>query len=106
MTDERQIVAEGLSAMAVTFFEMGHTKREVRDFLVAQWQRLGSTDGAFEDALLAMRTMPQPLSESPEEIERARPIREALGVAPADDQLNAALAATELLVELADLSKK
>ena len=46
--------------------------------------------------------LPQPPLESAEETERARPMREVLGVQSAGDQLTAALKGREWLVPLAD----
>jgi hypothetical protein len=46
--------------------------------------------------------MPQPFDETPEEIERARPIREMFGLPTAEDELTAALQAREWLTGLAE----
>jgi len=98
--DDRRIIADGLAAIATTSFEMGQSRDAVRACLVDWWERLGSPANAFEDAAVALRQLPQPISERPEEIERRRAVRQQLGVQSADEQLLAAIEASALLGEL------
>jgi hypothetical protein len=46
--------------------------------------------------------LPQPIDETAEEVERARPFRELLGVTDAGNELAAALLGREWLTEVAD----
>ncbi|HEV7949071.1 MAG TPA: hypothetical protein VGP24_04810 [Glaciihabitans sp.] len=98
---ENPVIVEGLAAFAVSMFEMGKDDAGVRDEVIAWWNQFGRPAGLFRVAADAVKELPQPLSESPETIERMRPIREALGVTSADDSLTAALKGRELLERLA-----
>lgn len=97
MTNERRVIADGLAAIAISSFEMGKASEEVAEIIVGHWEQLGSPPGALSAAADAVRSAPQPVSETPERLEATRSIRERLGVQPADDQLLAAIAASELL---------
>jgi hypothetical protein len=102
-SDERQVIVEGIAAYAVTYAEMGATENEAVRMLVAHLLRLAGPDPTIiEDAARAVRSMPQPFDETPEEIERARPIREMFGLPTAEDELTAALQAREWLTGLAE----
>jgi len=95
------ITAEGLAAEATTWFEMGGAADVVRSKLVRRWEALGSPGGAFGAAAEAVSAQPQPIVESVEESERARPMRALVGVTEPEKQLLAALRARELLEDLA-----
>ncbi len=103
MTDtQRRVVAEGIAAMAVTLAEMGATEDEARVKILAMLQQVGPADAEIvREAAACIGQMPQPLNESAEEVERARPIREMLGVTSAEEQLTAALTGREWLEHLA-----
>jgi hypothetical protein len=99
---ERQKLVEGIGAAAVTLAEMGESEGEARSRLVALLNQVGVTDAEIvRDAAAAIGTFPQPIDETLEEIERARPIRESLGVPSAEYELEAALRAREWLQRLA-----
>lgn len=100
-SENDRIIIEGLAAWAESGFAMGWTRERVRDNVLEQWERTGRLPGAFAAAAEAVANGPQPLLESAEETERARPIREMLGVQPAEEILVAALEGRELLKELA-----
>lgn len=99
--NEDPMIVEGMAAIALTAFEMGKDAAGAREDLVAMWQDLGRPTNLFQAAAVSISGMPQPLSESPEVIERMRPIRESFGVTSADASLVAALQGRELLEGLA-----
>lgn len=101
--DRARIIAEGLAASAVTRLEMMPDDVEtVRSQLVEQWRAHGSPTNAFRDAAAAVSTLPQPELEAAETKEKMRPIRQALGVTSAEEQLVAALSALDILNSLAE----
>lgn len=101
--DDRRIV-EGLAATAVAAAEMGESDDAICAQLAAWLTTLRVDDpvAVVRAAAQAVGGMPQPISESAAETERARPIREMLGVQSADEQLVAALRARECLERLAN----
>ena len=106
MSTERVIV-EGLAAMAESHVMMGAPPDQVRGILLLAMERLGVYDPAFlRAAAEVIRRGPQPIDETPEEIEQARPVREMLGVRSAEDDLSAMLTAREVLESLADLLER
>lgn len=101
--DLARIIAEGLAASAVTLLEMMPEDVDtVRSQLVEKWRECGSPANAFRDAAAAVSTLPQPELEPAETKEKMRPIREALGVTSAEEQLNAALGALGILRSLSE----
>jgi hypothetical protein len=96
-----RIIVDGLAAHAISGFEFGTPLEDTRAMLIAKWTQFGAPRGAFAAAAAAIAHFPQPVDETAEELEQARPIRNLLGVTSADDQLLAALRARELLGELA-----
>ena len=107
-SDQRRVVVDGVAAAAIYYAEMGYPEDVARSWLLARLQQVGATDAeVVRDAAESVARQPQPLEESAEETERARPIREMLGVTSAEDQLSAALTAREWLERLAaDLSRE
>lgn len=102
MSDERRTVIEGLAAIATSLAEAGMPEPDAHAQLVAWIERLGVDAATVRAAAAEVARQPQPLEETAEETERARPIREMLGVTSAEDQLIAALRAREWLEQLAD----
>ena len=107
-SDQRRVVVDGVAAAAIYFAEMGYPEDVARGWLLARLQQVGATDAeVVRDAAESVARQPQPVEESAEETERARPIREMLGVTSAEDRLSAALTAREWLERLAaDLSRE
>jgi len=96
-------IAEGFAATAVSMFEVGESRQAASDKLVDMWDAFGQPEDLFRAAAEAVLLAPQPISESAEQIEKMRLIREKLGVQSAEEQLLAAMSARELLLELAQL---
>lgn len=99
--EEWRIAAEGLSAIAISSFEMDPDSGRARESLLLMWEQLGKPEGLFKAASEAVSTSPQPAPETAGQTERARYIREMLGVTSAEKALVAMLSARELLEELA-----
>ena len=99
--DDHTAIVEGLAAIASTLAEMGTSDDEALAQLRAWIVRLNVNAATIRDAATAMSSMPQPLEETAEQTERARPIREMLGVTSAAEELAAALRAREWLEQLA-----
>lgn len=106
VVNERQVITEGLAAFASSFCETGLTDDEVKAGIERQCLalHLDAEDvlTLLREAAEALRHLPQPIYESAEDTERARPIRVMLGVTSAEDQLAATLRAGELLQQMAD----
>jgi hypothetical protein len=107
MTDDvRTTILQGIAAFANGVCEMGATDNEAKTAISSQLSQLfvepGDAPTLLREASDALRCFPQPPVESAEETERARPIREMLGVTSATDQLAATLRACELLRQMAD----
>jgi hypothetical protein len=93
-----QGAVEGLAAMATTIAEMGGSEDDIVKQVGAYMLRIGLATPEDVDAIAdAIARLPQPLNESADEIEKARPIREMLNVISAEDQLIASLRAREAL---------
>lgn len=102
--ERRQIIVEGLAAHAVALAEMGADEADVHARLIAELHRLSVADpvAVLREAAAAVTAGPQPLDETADELERARPIRELLGVTDPAQQLAATLRAREWVQRLAD----
>ncbi len=102
--ERRRIIVEGLAAHAVTLAELGADEADVHRKLIGKLHRLGFTDlpAVLKDAAAAIGAGPQPVDETADERERARPIRDLLGVPDATEQLSATLRAREWVERLAD----
>ncbi len=97
------MIVEGIAAFAISLAEMGTDEEAARSQLVGMMVGVHEIDPELlREAAAAVSAFPQPLDESPEEIERARPIREMLGVRSASEELEAVLRAREWLQRLAD----
>ncbi|MBM7820114.1 hypothetical protein JOE63_002591 [Cellulosimicrobium cellulans] len=99
--EKQQVIADGLSSLAIASLELGESPEAVRAKLLEQWHRLGAPAGAFAAAAVAVGSLPLPPQESAYETEQRRHVRELLGLTSAEDQIAAALAARELLQDLA-----
>lgn len=100
--DQDVVIAQGLAAIATTMFEMGASAEDVRKRMLGEWQRFGEPSEVLRMAADEVAAGPQPLEESANETERARLIRERLGVQSAETQLLAAMDARAVLSQLAD----
>ena len=103
MSDEQlQVVVEGLAATAVTLAERDEREANALGYLRDLAAQVGQrTPPVFRSAAAAITNMPQPPLESADETERARPLRQMLGVQSAEDKLAAALKGREWLLRLA-----
>lgn len=99
-------IVEGMAAFAMTFAQMGDTEEDARAKLVGQMQqlRLDQSDAVrvLRAAADSITRFPQPPDESAERLERARPIREMLGLPEPSDDLAASLRAREWVQRLAN----
>ena len=82
---QRRAIVEGIGATAVTLAEMGNTEEEARQHIVVylvEGLRIDAADlvPVIREAAALIASFPQPLDEPAERLERARPIREMLGV--------------------------
>ncbi len=104
MSDEQQrVVIEGLAVTAVTLAERDERETTALAYLRDLSEQAGGrTAQVFRLAAAAITDMAQPPLESAEETERARPMREMLGVQSVEDQLTAALRGREWLLWLAE----
>ncbi len=103
MPDGLEVVVDGLARTAVTLAERDERDVTALGYLRDLAGQMGAcTSPVFRAAAAAIAELPQPPLESAEETERARPMREVLGVQSAEDQLTAALKGREWLVRLAD----
>lgn len=101
--DDRRVIVEGLGAMAVSLAETGEDEDTARRQLVGMMLQLHETDvEVLREAAEAIASFPQPIDESADELERARPIREMLGVRSASEDLEASLRARDWLERLAN----
>lgn len=101
--DDRRVIVEGLGAMAVSLAETGEDEDTARRQLVGMMLQLHETDvEVLREAAEAISSFPQPIDESTDELERARPIREMLGVRSASEDLEASLRARDWLERLAN----
>lgn len=98
---EWRTAAEGLSAIAITSFEMGSDSDRAREAVLVMWEQLGRPRDLFKAAAETVSHSPQPMPETAGETERTRYIREMLGVTSAEDALISMLSARELLEKLA-----
>jgi hypothetical protein len=81
---------------------LGEDEDTARRQLVGMMLRLYETDvEVLREAAQAISSFPQPIDESADELERARPIREMLGVRSASEDLEASLRARDWLERLA-----
>ena len=101
--DERAIIVEGLAAVAVALAEMGATEAEMQEAL----ERTGALRrprhaAVLGDVVAAISALPQPLDEPADELERAQPLRDLLGLASLAEELAATLHAREWVQHLAD----
>lgn len=101
--EAQKVIVEGLAALTISLVSMGSSADETRAQLMGWAAQLGVADDprAFRSAAACVRSGPHPLQESAEETERARPIREMLGVPSAEDDLLAEMTAAETLEEIA-----
>ncbi len=100
-----RVVVEGLVATALTLAERDERDGNALGYLRDLSDQVGlRTPAVFRAAAAAITQMPQPPLESADATERARPMREMLGVQSAEDKLAAALRAREWLLRLADES--
>jgi hypothetical protein len=99
--DEFRAAADGISAIAIANFEMGTDEGGARNAVLEMWNRLGRPPGLFCAAVESTTRSPQPLLETAVETDRARRIREMLGLRSSEESLVAMLAARELLEQLA-----
>ena len=98
-----RVVVEGLVATAMTLAERDERDTNALGYLRDLADQVGlRTPPVFRAAAVAITEMPQPPLESADETERARPMRQMLGVQSAEDKLAAALRAREWLLRLAD----
>lgn len=96
-------VAEGLAATAVTLAERNERESTALGYLRDLSAQVGlRTPMVFRAAATAITNMALPPLESAEDTERARPIRQMLGVQSVEDQLSAALKGREWLLRLAE----
>ena len=104
MSEEQvRVVVEGLVVTAMTLAERDERDSNALGYLRDLADQVGlRTPAVFRAAAVAITEMPQPPLESADETERARPMRQMLGVQSAEDKLAAALRAREWLVRLAD----
>lgn len=103
MSDERRVIVEGIAAIAVSVAEMGGSEDDMRAAVADMLPKLGELRPDVVNAAAAViARFPQPLDESPEEIEAARPIRQRLGLPDASDELAASLRAREWLQRMAE----
>jgi hypothetical protein len=102
-TDETRKIAEGTAALAISLAEQGASEEVWRAAMLRMLEQLGEANAAIVRlAASAVTSLPEPLDETPEEIERARPFRETLGVRSAEEDLAATLRAREWLERLAN----
>ncbi|MCS6577393.1 MULTISPECIES: hypothetical protein [Curtobacterium] len=101
MDDEDALVAASFASIAVSVCEMFTEPDQRRDRVLEHWRELGSQSGLFLAAAGQITTLPQPPSETVEQIERKQRFRERYGMDSAEDQLLAAIDARALLQELA-----
>jgi len=100
---DRQWIVENLAIVAVALAEDGTPETDALAQLSDELLRFGMTDKSiFRDAAAHVSLLPQPIDESPDEIERASYIRELLDVPSAESQLAATLKGREWLEKLAD----
>lgn len=86
--EDRRTIVQGLAAWAISLAGMGASEDDVRAQLVGVLQQVRAPDvGVVREAAVMVGRFPQPLDESPEEIERAAPMRELLGVPSAAQEL-------------------
>ncbi len=98
-----RMLADGLAATAVTLAERDERETNALGYLRDLAAQMGHrTSPVFRAAAAAITNMPQPPLESADETERARPMRQVLGVQSAEDKLAAALKGREWLLRLAD----
>ncbi|MEO5680725.1 MAG: hypothetical protein ABIS47_13770 [Acidimicrobiales bacterium] len=98
-----RVVTDGLAATAVTLAERDEREVTALGYLRELSDQVGQrTPGVFRAAAAAITAMALPPLESADETERARPIRQMLGVQSVEDQLTAALRGREWLLRLAD----
>ncbi|MDQ2729677.1 MAG: hypothetical protein M3Y91_17850 [Actinomycetota bacterium] len=88
--------------MAVTLAEMETAPSPALIQLENMAVTFGMTADDVRAAAVTIASFPQPQEESVEHTERARPIREMLGVTSAHDQLAAAITGRAWLEQLAD----
>jgi hypothetical protein len=101
-TDGTHKIAEGVAALAFSHAEQGTSEEEARVVILETLMQLGEANASMVRlAASAVTSLPEPLDETPEEIERARPIREMMGVRSAENDLAATLRAREWLERLA-----
>jgi hypothetical protein len=99
---ETRRVAEGIAALAISYAEQVASEEEWRAALLETLVQLGEANALMlRLAAAAVTSLPEPLDETPEEIESARHIREMMGVRSAEEDLAAVLRAREWLERLA-----
>ena len=97
------VMIEGLAATAVYLAEREELEVDALPYLRAMSTQVGGrSPQVFRGAADAITRMPLPPVESAEETERARPMRQVLGVPDVEGQLAAALTSREWLLKLAE----
>lgn len=85
---ERAKILIGLAAVAVTVAEMKHEEQQIVEAVGARMMQFDLvTAQDVRDVAHAVGDLPQPIDEPADVIERREPIREALGVTSATDEL-------------------
>ena len=99
---ERIVFAEGVAAFAIALVRTGTDEATSRHAILRQMsQSQVFVPGILRAAADAIKSFPQPLDETPEEIERTKPIRDLMGVPSAEQELLHSMAARELLERMA-----
>jgi hypothetical protein len=100
---DRRWIVEHLAVLAVALPDVGIARSEAVAQLRAYLDRFVVTDVSIvREAAAFVPSLPQPTEEAPEETELAGQIKEHLGLASTETQLEAMFTARELLGELAD----
>jgi hypothetical protein len=101
--DEWTVISEGLAVFAIALVGLGTDEATCRHAILRHldhWDLAAPT--MLRAAADSIKSFPQPIDERPEEIERAKPVRDLMGVPSAEAELLESIAARELLQRLAD----
>ncbi|MDZ5662349.1 hypothetical protein SFC79_11290 [Nocardioides sp. S-58] len=103
MDAERRADLEGIAAIAISACQMGKPDHEVEQAVRHTAHAVGrATREDLARVAEAIRQFPQPDDLSSDERERRRPIDEMVGLASAEEELEALLRAREVVLRIAD----
>jgi hypothetical protein len=99
---QRRVIARGIAVLAVSLGEKGETQQDAGAAIIAYLVYDLLIDEAdlvsvIRDAAAAVASLPQPVDEPAERLERGRPIRELLGLPEPSTEIVRTLRARELL---------